>query len=230
VVLNGVDVVTAEAAATRPVPRERLGVATDTVVVGFAGRLSDHKGIWVLMDAFRRAAHRLDSLHLVVMGESARHAAVNQLERLSLQAAADGLASRVHLQGYIEPVESHLAACDMVVVPSICRDSCPRTALEALAVGVPVVGSRIGGIPEIVRHEVTGILVTPNAPDELADAIVALGRNGDRRRAMGEAARRDAARRFDSRRTAADVAAILRGVSRGTDEATSRRRALTWHR
>lgn len=214
VVMNGVDLGAAESAAKQPAPREQLGVGPDAVVVGFAGRLATHKGIGVLMDAFKLAASRLPSLHLVVMGERARHATANQVETLSSQAAASGLASRIHLQGYIDHVESHLAACDVVVVPSLCLDSCPRTALEALAVGTPVVASRIGGIPEIVRDGLTGILVTPNSPTELADAIVALGRDSNRRRAMGQAAKEDAAHRFDSRRTAADVAAVLRNVSR----------------
>ena len=183
------------------------------MVVGFAGRLAIHKGIGVLMEAFKLAAPHVPSLHLVVMGESARHASVDEVERLRSQAAAWGLASRVHLQGYTDHVESHLAACDVVVVPSLCRDSCPRTALEALAVGTPVVASRIGGIPEIVRDGLTGILVQPDSPAELADAIVALGRDSGRRRSMGEAAQKDAAHRFDSRRTAADVAEVLHSAS-----------------
>jgi len=220
VVMNGVDLAAAEIAARRPVPRDRLGLGTDAVVVGFAGRLSEHKGIWVLMEAFRHAAGRLRSLHLLVMGESARHAAVDQVECLSSQATGWGLASRVRLPGYVDSIESHLAACDMVVVPSICRDSCPRTALEALAVGAPVVASRIGGLPEIVRDGVTGILVPPNSVEALADALVALGREPDRRHAMREAALKDAAHRFDSSRTAAEVAQILHRVARTSPSAS----------
>jgi glycosyltransferase involved in cell wall biosynthesis len=215
--MNGVDLADTETAAERPASREELGVAPDAIVVGFAGRLAEHKGIGILMEAFRLAAPGVPSLHLIVMGESARLAAHNQIETLRSQATAWGLASRVHLPGHIDRVESHLAACDLVVVPSVCRDSCPRTALEALAVGTPVVASRIGGIPEIVRDGLTGILVKPGSPAEFADAIVALGRDADRRRSMGEAARNDAVNRFDSRRTAAEVADILHDVGiRGT--------------
>jgi glycosyltransferase involved in cell wall biosynthesis len=213
VVMNGVDLATAGSGAKHPVSRDQLGVGTDAIVVGFAGRLATHKGIWVLMEAFKLAAARSPSLHLVVMGESARHATVNQVEKLRSQAAAWGLLSHVHLQGYIDHVESHLAACDLVVVPSLCLDSCPRTALEALAVGTPVVASRIGGIPEIVRDGLTGILVHPDSPADLADAIVALARDPDRRHSMARAALGDAAHRFDSRRTAADVAEVLHSVS-----------------
>ncbi|MGE0449275.1 MAG: glycosyltransferase family 4 protein [Vicinamibacterales bacterium] len=220
VVLNGVDLSAANAATMSPVPRGDLGIGADpdatAVVVGFAGRLAAHKGIGVLMSAFAIAARQLPALHLVVMGESARYAAADQIDRLRAQAAAMGLAARVHLSGYVEPVESYLAACDLVVVPSVCRDSCPRTAIEALAVGTPVVASRIGGIPEIVRDGVTGRLVTPNSPAALADALVDLGSSADRRRAMGAAARNDAAERFDSRRTAARVAQILHGICGST--------------
>ena len=128
----------------------------------------------------------------------------------------------MHLIGYVDDIEAHLAALDLAVVPSICRDACPRTAIESMAVGIPVVASDTGGLPEIVRSEVTGLLVPPDSPMALADALVALAADGRRRAAMSSAARVDARDRFDSRRTAAAVAGILHEVGRAPRRAVKR--------
>ena len=68
--------------------------------------------------------------------------------------------------------------------------------LEAMAAGLPVVASRVGGVPEAVDHERTGLLVPPCRPSELAEALVALLRDGERRQAYGLAARRAFEKRF----------------------------------
>ena len=214
VIPNGVDVDAVRAGRLHPISRRAYGAGADSVVVGFAGRLVSHKGVGVLMEAFRLACTRSPALHLVVLGENARHARLNQLDRLRRQATAWGLASKVHLPGFVQDIERYLAAIDIVVVPSVCRDACPRTAIEAMALGVPVVASDTGGLPEIVRSGVTGVLVPTASPSLLADALVGLSANHEQRRAMGAAARREGLNRFDSRQTAGAVATVLHGTRR----------------
>lgn len=213
VILNGVDY---EAIARVSAPanlRAQLGLDAGTLLVGFAGRLEPHKGVGVLLEAMRGAVARAPQLHLVVLGGSARHAGHDQAAALGEQAARWGIADHVHLLGYIDGVEPQLAALDLVSVPSICKDGCPRTAIESLALGVPLVGSNIGGIPEVVRDGETGILVPAGDAGALADALVALSRDIIRRERMSLAAAADARARFDSRRTAAAVARVLHDVA-----------------
>jgi glycosyltransferase involved in cell wall biosynthesis len=188
------------------------GLAGNAVVVGFAGRLTAPKGIRVLMEAFRLAVSRCPRLQLVVLGGSPRHAERDEVAALRDQALAWGLDTKVRVLGYVPDPAAFIQAFDLCVVPSTCRDACPRSAIEALASGVPVVGSAIGGIPEIVSHDVTGWLVPAGAPDLLADALVALGTDDQRRRAMGRAAAAERGR-FDSRVVAARVADILRAAA-----------------
>ena len=95
-----------------------------------------------------------------------------------------------------EQVAAYLRAADLYV-HSTRADNHPLAVLEALACGVPVVASRVGGIPEQVRDE-TGVLVDPGKPEALARAIAELLGDEPRRRAMGTAAAADARRRFDS--------------------------------
>ena len=213
VVRNGADLSAARTAVDTPVPRTRLGLDESATAVGFAGRLTSPKGVDVLMNAFRLAAPRVPALHLVIFGESARHAPLDQVGAQRDRAQAWGLSSRVHLLGYVDQIEAHLAALDMVVVPSVCRDGCPRTVLEAMAVGRPVIASQTGGIPELVRPDVTGLLVPPGATAQLAEAMVTLATDPERRRRLGAGARHVAYEQFDSTHTAAKVASVLREIA-----------------
>ncbi len=84
--------------------------------------------------------------------------------------------------------------------PSIWQEAAGLVNIEALACGVPVVASRVGGIPEIVEHGTTGLLVAAGEPDELAAAIRRIAEDPDLRRKMGEAARTAAVERFSAER------------------------------
>jgi glycosyltransferase involved in cell wall biosynthesis len=213
VIYTSVDFSDIDAAMRRPVLRAKLGLDREAILVGFAGRLAAHKGVDVLMEAFRHATSSVASLHLVILGGTSRHATVDEVETLRARAAAWGLTRRIHILGHIQDVEAHLADLDLVSVPSTCRDGCPRTAIEALSLGVPVIASNTGGIPEIVRHGVTGVLVCPGSARELADALVGLAGNALRRREMRAAAAADARRRFDARQATAAVADVLHSVA-----------------
>lgn len=209
VVHNGALLPAADSPRPSGTLRRRIGLGSDAVLAGYAGRLTIPKGITVLIDAFRLAAARLPRLHLAVVGGSARHSSTDMVATLRQQAASWGLSDRVHVMGYVDDAASDIADFDVCVVPSICRDGCPRTAIEALTFGIPVIGSRTGGIPELIRDGMNGRLVPPGAVGPLADALVALGADDESRQAMGRFAAEDARARFDARNTAAAVADIL---------------------
>jgi spore coat protein SA len=81
------------------------------------------------------------------------------------------------------------SACDVVVAPSVWQDPCPLVVLEAMASGTCIIGSRVGGIPDLIAHERTGLLVPPGNAPALASAISQLLSDSERRHAMEQAGR-----------------------------------------
>ncbi len=210
VVHNGVSLDACERAARSPELRDRLGIPRDAFVAGYCGRLVTHKGIAVLLQAAQRILTTLPQAHVVVLGGTPSSSRTDVIDDLRRRFALLGAPERVHLPGYVGAPLPWLAGFDVALVPSLYPDPCPLTVLEALGCGVPVVASRIGGIPELVDDGTDGRLVPAGDSAALAGAIIALARDPTRRRRMAEAAREAARRRFDFTVTAARVAAILR--------------------
>jgi glycosyltransferase involved in cell wall biosynthesis len=121
-------------------------------------------------------------MHVVIVGEGPERA------RLEAQAAHLGLAEQVHFVGHQQDVRPWLAAFDVCVLSSD-WEGMSNAILEAMAAGLPVVATAVGGTPEVVVDGVTGFLVPPRDPQALADAILRLLRDPDLRRRMGEAGR-----------------------------------------
>ncbi|MGI8805495.1 MAG: glycosyltransferase [Thermoleophilaceae bacterium] len=108
----------------------------------------------------------------------------------------EGVGESVRWFPFEPPAARYLAALDVFVLPSL-WEALPVAPIEALACGVPVVATRVGGVPEVVDHGGTGLLVEPGRPEALADALETLLGDPARRRAMAERGRRVAAERFD---------------------------------
>jgi len=132
--------------------RRRLGFGPEHVVVAGVGRLIPLKGFEYLVDAHAAALASVPELRLVLVGDGDGRRALEERVR------AQGVSDSVRLVGAAErrDVPSYLGAADVVAVPSIRYggyvDGLPNVALEAMAAGKPVVGSRVGGIPELVRE------------------------------------------------------------------------------
>lgn len=134
--------------------------------LGFVGTLAPHKGVHVLVEAFRGVVSHEASLDLHG-SVSVQPAYVERLRR-----AADG-DPRIRFQGAFREGEQGrvLASLDALVMPSVWWENSPLVALEALAAGVPVVASGIGGVPELVEHGRSGLLVPPGDPRPLRAAL-----------------------------------------------------------
>ncbi|HLI25538.1 MAG TPA: glycosyltransferase [Chloroflexota bacterium] len=165
VVYNGLDLARVQAA--EPLPRAALGVPAGAPLVVCVGNLFPIKGQRLLISAFARLRQRLPAAHLLLVGEGPDRPA---LERL---AAAHGQQEHVHFLGARADAPAILAASDVVAVPSL-AEGLPLVPLEALALGKPVVATRAGGLPEIIAHGVTGLLVPPRRPEALAAALLAV--------------------------------------------------------
>jgi len=124
------------------------------------------------------------------------------LEELQGLAASLGVADRIAFLGEVRNIPAVLGGSRMFVLPSR-SEGIPLTALEAMAWGLPVVATRVGGLPEVVEQGVTGLLVPPADPTALADAMVAVWSSPELRDRMGRAGRQRAEEYFDVRRMVA---------------------------
>jgi glycosyltransferase involved in cell wall biosynthesis len=158
-------------------------------VIVNVGALVGHKGQRYLIDAMPLVLREIPDAHLVIFGEGElRPALERQVRHLSL-------AKRVLLPGFREDVLSLMKSADLFVMSSV-TEGLGSAVLDAMAMGLAVVGTRAGGIPEVVIPGVTGELVAPSEPQPLASAIVTLLKNADLRRAYGDAGRRHVAENF----------------------------------
>jgi glycosyltransferase involved in cell wall biosynthesis len=118
-----------------------------------------------------------------------------------------GLDSRVRFHGEVRDVPSLLAGASQFVLPSL-SEGISLSLLEAMARGLPVVATRVGGTPEVIEDGVSGLLVPAGAPDDLARAMLQIYRDPAAARAMGVAAHERVRRHFDVRRMVADYQAL----------------------
>ena len=178
--------------------RTELGFGIDQVVIGTVGRLVAEKGYPELFAAVRR----LDPgrYALVVVGAEDPEKRDALPPDLFARARADG----VRFLGHRDDVNALYAAMDVFVLASH-REGYPRAAMEAAAMGLPVVATDIRGCREVVQHGRSGLLVPPRDASSIAGAVTRLGSSSSLRAAMGDAGRKLAGIRFDERRVARTV-------------------------
>jgi glycosyltransferase involved in cell wall biosynthesis len=164
--------------------RAGFSVPASHRVLGVIGMFDPVKGHIFLLQAIKRLQKTgKKNLTCLVVGSGRQEA---ELKEFVYKA---GLNGQVRFLGYRRDISDLLGLMDMLVIPSL-RESFGLVAIEAMAMKVPVIASRIGGLEEIVAHEKTGLLVTPSDPMALAEAIRKLADNPAIRRRMGEAGRR----------------------------------------
>lgn len=191
--------------------RERLGVPSSSPLVALISKLLRMKGHPLLIQVVPRLCERFPDARVALVGGAVEG---REGEALTLQEMAQrsGFADRILFCGQVQDVAGVMSAADVVVHCPDHPDPFPGVVLEAMAVGRPVVGARIGGIPEQVVDGVTGLLVPPNDPGALAEAILALLSDPARRAEMGQAGRQRARTEFSRERYGARLAEIYRQV------------------
>jgi glycosyltransferase involved in cell wall biosynthesis len=169
--------------------RRRLGLAEEDVLVLGVGRFVRWKGFDDLVVSVARAREEVPTLKLVLVGDG------DIRGELETRVAELGIESLVSFAGMAvrDEVRAYLAAADIVAVPSVHAggfvDGQPTVALEAMATAKPLVVTRVGGLPDLVRAGENGLVVDERDPRALAGAIVTLARDGARRAEMGAAGR-----------------------------------------
>jgi len=192
--------------------RTDLGISPTACVVGTVGRLQPVKGTSYLLEAFAHLAPGYAEAILLLVGDGPQR---TQLEEMAQRL---GVSERVHFLGNRSDVCRLLQAMDVFVLASI-WEGMPNAALEAMAVGLPVVATAVGGTPEAVADGETGLLVPSRDPDALAQAIARLLRDPELWRKMGQAGRRRVEQHFSVeqmvRRTESLYEELLRGGTLG---------------
>jgi glycosyltransferase involved in cell wall biosynthesis len=157
----------------------QFGLDSRRPIIGLVGRLSEEKGHQVLLSAVPRVLRYFPLTQFLFVGDGPlRRALEQQIEQV-------GLTSSVRLVGFVDNVRKAMCLSDLMVQPSL-SESLPLSILEAMAQGKAVVATDVGSIREAVVAGETGLLVPPQDPEALAEAMIAMLGDPSRRIAMGE--------------------------------------------
>ncbi|MCP3873973.1 MAG: glycosyltransferase family 4 protein [Desulfobacteraceae bacterium] len=167
-----------EKETARKMLADELGLDPETRFIGFVGRVSEDKGISVLLKAFKKVKNGLPGFHVAIIGEGTS----KYKEFLQKLARTLDIEGTVHFTGFKEDAWPYYRAFDLKVLPSkdingIPFEGIPQSLLEAMLCECPVIGSKSGGIVDIIEHEETGLLFDTSNPSDLADKIEQSMRN-----------------------------------------------------
>ena len=163
--------------------RNEMRLNDSDFTVGVVGDVLARKGQVYLFRAMEQILESVPNCKLVLVGRFKR--SEKYIQRLRRIQKSSSLVNRVKWLGLRDNVQDFMGAFDVCAVPSV-SEPLGLVALEALATGTPVVASRTGGLPEIVKHNKSGLLVPPKRPHELANAIIKLANDASLRQTMGE--------------------------------------------
>jgi glycosyltransferase involved in cell wall biosynthesis len=170
-----------------------LSLPPDAELIGLFARVEEFKGHYILAQAARRIVAARPRAYFVCVGP-----VDPQIQRdLWEIAASDGVADRLRFTGVRDDIPRLMSAMDVVTLPSR-YEACSMAIIEAMALGKPVVATRAGGNPELVKDQETGLLIERNA-DALAQALISILSNAGCRHQMGLAARQRAEAQFSAR-------------------------------
>ena len=190
-ILNGVEPAAAPSPEERSAKRRELGLGDADVLVGAIGRLDRQKGFSTLVEAMARL--KGSALRCAILGDGPERPRLEALIRRR------GLEGSVFLLGEKSDAAPWLSAFDVYCLPSL-WEGLPNALLEAMAIGLPAVASGVDGVPEAVVDGKDGLLVPPNEPAALAEALKSLAVDPKRCATLGAAAKAAIAERFTLRR------------------------------
>ncbi len=182
IIPNGINIEEVTTTSTQEECRTKLGLPLDTQIILFFGSLVPYKGPDILLKAFKIVKKEFPKVKLIFAG---RGQMLDELRNLSKKF---DLEDEVIFLGFVEEEKKpmYYKASDIFCLPSTTMaESFGIVNLEAMASGIPIVGSNLGGIPDIVKNGENGLLAKPGDHRSLADALLCLLKNGDLRKKMG---------------------------------------------
>lgn len=200
-VYNGIDTEQFQRRISTAAAKARLGIPATRLVVGAVGRLSSEKGFDLLIRSAAQLIARGIDLELVIAGEGDQRP---ELERLI---AAQPDPSRFRLLGHRDDTQIVFQAMDVFALSSL-REGLPNVVLEAMALHVPIVATRIAGVPRVIQDAENGLLVEPGRVDELTSSLERLLLDASLRSRLAYAARETIEQHYSFARRMQKVAAI----------------------
>jgi glycosyltransferase involved in cell wall biosynthesis len=189
--------------------REAFGISGDQPLVCIIGRLVREKGYFELIEAFRTVVREVPGVKLLVIGGALESDHDDAESEIRGRVKEYGLEDVVRFLSFRGDVEEILCASDVFVLPSH-REGMPRSILEAMAMGLPVVATQVRGAREEVQDGINGLLVDVGDHEGLAAALVTLLKNPDERIRMGRRGRQIAVEQFDERTVIAKQVKVIR--------------------
>ncbi len=193
--------------------KRELGVGAGERVVGMVGRLSVQKSPMTLLNAVPAILKEAGNVRVVVTGDGELRPAVEkEIRRLGIQ-------DHVTLLGFREDIPEIMAIFDVFVLSSL-WEGLGRSLTEAMYMGLPVVATRVEGVPELVEDGKTGKLVQPGDPEEVARAVIDLLKHPEEARLLGKNAKQRVMRDFSDKRMVAEIEELYRRLlrSKGSTE------------
>ncbi len=181
-------------------PRAR---STTRKTILFVGRLSHEKGVDILLRAFAHSLAGRDDTRLLILGDGPDRGENEQLARDL------GIADRMEFLGFQRDVPAFYRCADLFVLPSR-SEGVPLSLLEAMAAGLPLVATRVGGVPDVILDGISGCLVPPEDPRALGAALVNTLDNPEAAAAMAESAREVVATHYRAEPWARNIEKIYR--------------------
>jgi glycosyltransferase involved in cell wall biosynthesis len=195
VIYNGVDLKEFSASsANRAALRSEIGVGEEEILIGMIGLIGSRKRQHIALEALRRVAGENRQCKLLIVGDATKYEKHYE-HNVRRRAREYGLGDKVIFMPFQTEIARVYAGLDINLLIAE-EEGFGRVVIESAAMGVPSIGTKIGGIPEVIRDGETGFLIPLDASDALAERILLLARDEELRHRMGEAARRFVSENF----------------------------------
>jgi glycosyltransferase involved in cell wall biosynthesis len=179
--------------------RNSLGLADGDVVIGIVANLKRVKNHLILLQAFAKVAEEIEHAKLLVIGQGFPGEPDNTESELRSFVMHHGLAGRVSFLGFRKDIAELLHVMDVFCLTSL-REGLPIGLIEAMAAGLPVIGTNVEGIRDVIVRDEDGILVEPGDVGALTKALIRLIKDSEWRRRLGRAGREKAVRKYSLQR------------------------------
>lgn len=202
VIRNGVDTEKFNGMEETDMIRKEFSLGQEDIILGFTGRLVINKGLKYLIDAAALLKKEVDNFKILIIGKG------SLLDELKAMAKKNNVLDKVIFTGERRDIPALLSCLDIYVMSSI-KEGLPNALLEAMASGRPIVATKVGGIPEVIQHGISGQLVPPGDAGSLAKAIKLLISNSSMAKKNGTCSERSSEKRLQYRSNRPEVADTL---------------------
>lgn len=206
IIPSGIDFSPHKEASSSDYLRKELSLSSKDYLVGIVAHLSDHKGHKYLIEAARLLREQAPSIKIIIVGEGPLRM------ELTRQVSSSHLENVVFFLGFREDIPRILNSLDLFVLSSF-KEGMGSSLLDAMACRLPVVATKVGGIPEVVAHRETGLLVSPKNSRALARAVLSLYADKDFAAQLGQRGYEAVHEKFSAQAMAEEIIRVYEGLA-----------------